>query len=314
MKELSVIIPIYNEFKIIPELHRRLTNSVKNITDDFELIFINDGSRDNSIEQLKSIAETDQNVFYINFTRNFGHQIAVTAGLNKSKGKAVVIIDGDLQDPPELIPELYKKYLEGYKIVGAKRKSRRGETYFKKLTAKTFYRILRRVTSVDIPVDTGDYRLIDRKVVDAINQMDEPDKYIRGQVAWTGYKTTFVDFERDERKHGTTGYSFRKMLKFAMDGVTSFSSYPLKMASFFGFIVSIVAFLLAIYVLISKYLLKSAIDGWPSLMLTILFLGGVQLICLGVIGEYLWRIMNSVRNRPLYFIDETNIENDHQNI
>ncbi|HON52277.1 MAG TPA: glycosyltransferase family 2 protein, partial [Bacteroidales bacterium] len=268
----------------------------------------NDGSKDASIQELKKIANTDSHVLYINFSRNFGHQIAVTAGLHHATGNAIVIIDGDLQDPPELIPELYAKYKEGYKIVGAKRVSRKGETFFKKVTAKAYYRILKRITNVDIPVDTGDYRLIDRKVVQAILAMDEPDKYIRGQVAWTGFKTTFVNFERDERRFGTTGYSLKKMTKFAIDGITSFSSYPLKLASIFGFIVSGFAFCMVVYVLLSKYVFQTAVEGWPSLMLTILFLGGVQLICLGIIGEYLWRIMNTVRNRPLYIIEETNIE------
>ncbi|HRS19397.1 MAG TPA: glycosyltransferase family 2 protein [Bacteroidales bacterium] len=306
--EVSVIIPIYNEQEIIPELYSRLQKSVSKISQNYELIFVNDGSKDASIQELKKIANTDSHVLYINFSRNFGHQIAVTAGLHHATGNAIVIIDGDLQDPPELIPELYAKYKEGYKIVGAKRVSRKGETFFKKVTAKAYYRILKRITNVDIPVDTGDYRLIDRKVVQAILAMDEPDKYIRGQVAWTGFKTTFVNFERDERRFGTTGYSLKKMTKFAIDGITSFSSYPLKLASIFGFIVSGFAFCMVVYVLLSKYVFQTAVEGWPSLMLTILFLGGVQLICLGIIGEYLWRIMNTVRNRPLYIIEETNIE------
>jgi dolichol-phosphate mannosyltransferase len=306
--EVSVIIPIYNEQEIIPELYSRLQKSVSKISQNYELIFVNDGSKDASIQELKKIANADSHVLYINFSRNFGHQIAVTAGLHHATGNAIVIIDGDLQDPPELIPELYAKYKEGYKIVGARRVSRKGETFFKKVTAKAYYRILKRITNVDIPVDTGDYRLIDRKVVQAILAMDEPDKYIRGQVAWTGFKTTFVNFERDERRFGRTGYSLKKMTKFAIDGITSFSSYPLKLASIFGFIVSGFAFCMVVYVLLSKYVFQTAVEGWPSLMLTILFLGGVQLICLGIIGEYLWRIMNTVRNRPLYIIEETNIE------
>lgn len=305
--ELSIIVPIYNEAPIISELYNRVSQSVSGITKSYEILFVNDGSKDSSIQELKKIATTDSHVLYINFSRNFGHQIAVTAGLHYAKGNAIVIIDGDLQDPPELIPELYAKYNEGYKIVGAKRVSRKGETFFKKITAKLYYRILKRITHVDIPVDTGDYRIIDKKVADAIRSMDEPDKYIRGQVAWTGFSTTFVNFERDERKFGKTGYSLKKMTKFAIDGITSFSSYPLKLASIFGFIVSGIAFLMVIYVLISKYILHTSVQGWPSLMLTILFLGGVQLICLGIIGEYLWRIMNAVRKRPLYVVEDTNI-------
>lgn len=306
-QEISVVIPIFNEEKIIVQLYERLSKAVASITQSYELIFVNDGSKDDSLVELKKIANVDNKVFFVNFSRNFGHQIAVTAGLKYAKGNAIVIIDGDLQDPPELIPELYTKYKEGYKIVGAKRISRKGETFAKKITAKAYYRILKRITHVDIPVDTGDYRLIDRKVVDAINAMDEPDKYIRGQVAWTGFKTTFVNFERDERKFGKTGYSFKKMTKFAIDGITSFSNYPLKIASYFGFLVSGFAFVMVVYVLLSKYVFHNAVEGWPSLMLTILFLGGVQLICLGIIGEYLWRIMNNVRSRPLFIVEDTNI-------
>lgn len=301
---LSVIIPIFNEEKIIKELYKRLSGFVQKISDNYELIFINDGSRDSSFDKLVDLFKSDSRVFYINFSRNFGHQIAVTAGLNACHGDVVFIIDGDLQDPPELIPDLYEKYKQGYKIVGAKRISRNGDTFFKKITAKIFYLVFRKITNVD----TGDYRLIDRKIVDVINNMDEPDKYIRGQVAWTGFRTTFVEFVRGERRFGVTGYSLKKMLKFAMDGITSFSNYPLKRASVFGFIVSGISFLLVIYVLVSKYILQNVVEGWPSLMLTILFIGGVQLICIGILGEYLWRIMNNVRKRPLYIIDDTNIE------
>ena len=306
--DISVIIPLFNEENILHELISRISKSISSISKNYELLFINDGSKDSTLSKLKEYSEVDAHIKYISFSRNFGHQIAVSAGLKHCNGNAIVIIDGDLQDPPELIPKLYMKYKEGYKVVGAKRISRKGETFFKKITAKLFYRSLKHITNIDIPVDTGDFRLIDKKVVDVINSMDEPDKYIRGQVAWTGFKSTYVEFERDERKFGETGYPLKKMIKFAIDGITSFSNYPLKLASLLGFLVSIITFILAIYVLMSKYVFHNAIEGWPSLMLTILFLGGVQLICLGIIGEYLWRIMNNVRNRPLYIIDETNIE------
>ncbi len=307
--EISVIIPIYNEEEIIPELYKRLLDSISEITADYELIFVNDGSKDNSLSELLKLTTNNNKVFYINFSRNFGHQIAVTAGLEVCSGNAVVIIDGDLQDPPELIPELYSKYKEGYEVVYAKRAERKNESLFKKASAKLFYRILQRITSINIPVDTGDFRLIDKKIVDYLKKMPEQNKFLRGQIAWLGYKQTEVVFNRDDRKHGKTGYSFNQMLHFAMDGITSFSDKPLAFVSKLGFIISFVSFLIIVYATYSHFVLHRTITGWTSLIISSMFIGGVQLISIGIIGEYISRINKNVLNRPLYVIDHTNIKN-----
>ncbi len=307
MKRLSIIIPIFNEEQILPELFQRVTDAARSITSDYELIFVNDGSKDKSIDILKQFAKQDKNVKYIDFSRNFGHQIAVSAGLDFSSGQAVVIIDGDLQDPPELIPEMYKKYKEGYPVVYAKRKERKGETPFKKLTAKLFYRILQKLTSIDIPLDTGDFRLIDRKVVDNLKKMTEQNKFLRGQIAWMGYKSTYVEFIRDERRFGNTGYPLSRMVKFAIDGITGFSNKPLVYVRNMGILVSIFAFLIMLYALYSYFVLERVITGWTSMIVASMFIGGIQLLSIGIIGEYIGRINTDVRNRPLYFINESNI-------
>lgn len=308
---LSVIIPIYNEEGNIQLLNERLTTVIKQLQISFELIFVNDGSRDNSMALIKSLAATHSHIKYINFSRNFGHQIAVTAGLDKAAGDAVIIIDADLQDPPEVIIELYRKLQEGYNVVYAKRRQRKGESFMKKFTAKMFYRILARITSITIPVDTGDFRIIDRKVVNVLKQMPEQQKYLRGQISWIGFKQTFVEYNRDERNAGKTGYTYKKMIRFALDGITSFSNLPLKFATGAGFVVSGIAFLLILYALYSKIFKGDTTQsGWTSIMLSVLFIGGIQLLCIGIIGEYIGRIGANIRNRPLYIIDESNIEND----
>ncbi len=311
MKRLSIIIPIFNEERILPELFQRVTDAARSITSDYELIFVNDGSKDKSIDILKQFAKQDKNVKYIDFSRNFGHQIAVSAGLDFSSGQAVVIIDGDLQDPPELIPEMYKKYKEGYPVVYAKRKERKGETPFKKLTAKLFYRILQKLTSIDIPLDTGDFRLIDRKVVDNLKKMTEQNKFLRGQIAWMGYKSTYVEFIRDERRFGNTGYPLSRMVKFAIDGITGFSNKPLVYVRNMGILVSIFAFLIMLYALYSYFVLERVITGWTSMIVASMFIGGIQLLSIGIIGEYIGRINTDVRNRPLYFINESNIKQEN---
>lgn len=305
---LSIIIPIYNEEKIIPELYQRLTNAAKEITSDYELIFINDGSKDRSILELINLSQQDSKVYFINFSRNFGHQIAVTAGIDYCKGDAVVIIDGDLQDPPELIPEMYKKHQEGYEVVYAQREKRAGETYFKKITAQLFYRTLKKLTSVDIPLDTGDFRLIDRKIVEALKNMPEQNKFLRGQIAWLGFNQTSVVFNRDKRKHGKSGYPLSKMIKFALDGITGFSDKPLEYVSRLGFIISGLSFLIILYAIFSHFFLKQTITGWTSLIISSMFIGGVQMISIGVIGEYVARINKNILNRPLYLIQNTNIK------
>ena len=308
MTELSIIIPIYNEEANIPPLYERLKKVISSITYSHEFIFINDGSRDRSIELIRDLAAKDSTVKYINFSRNFGHQIAVTAGLDNTKGEAVVIIDADLQDPPELIAEMYAKMKEGFQVVYAKRRSRTGESFLKKYTAKKFYRILARITSISIPVDTGDFRIMDKRVVEVLRHMPEQQKFLRGQISWIGFNQTYVEYDRSERNAGDTGYTYKKMIRFALDGITSFSNLPLKFATAIGFFVSIVAFLVSLYALYSRFISKSYVPGWTSLMLAVLFIGGVQLICIGIIGEYISRLSANVRNRPLYIMSDTNIE------
>jgi len=306
--DLSIVIPIYNEAANIDELHRRLTGILAPMAlpGGYELVFVNDGSHDDSLPMLQTLGARDPHVRYLSFSRNFGHQIAVTAGLDKAAGAAVVIIDADLQDPPELIPALYAKLREGYEVVYAKRRSRLGESAAKKLTAKWFYRILRALTHIEIPVDTGDFRIISRKVVQALRQMPEQNKFLRGQISWIGYRQTFVEYDRAERAGGVTGYTYGKMLRFALDGITAFSDVPLKAATVSGFFVSGLAFLLILYTLYSRFVTKVYEPGWASLMVSILFLGGVQLIAVGIIGEYLARLGANVRRRPLYILSEDN--------
>jgi glycosyltransferase involved in cell wall biosynthesis len=308
--DLSVVIPIFNEEANIGELHRRLTALLAPmpLPGGYELIFVNDGSRDGSLPQLLALAEHDPgHVRYLSFSRNFGHQIAVTAGLDRAEGGAVVIIDADLQDPPELIPALYAKLREGYEVVYAKRRSRQGESVAKKLTAKLFYRILRAMTHVEIPVDTGDFRIISRKVVLALRQMPEQNKFLRGQISWIGYRQTYLEYDRAERAGGVTGYTYAKMLRFALDGITAFSDVPLKVATVSGFCVSGIAGLLILYTLYERFITRQYQPGWASLMVSILFLGGVQLIAIGIIGEYLARLGANVRQRPLYIVSEGNL-------
>lgn len=310
MVELSVIIPIYNEEANIRILFERLKNVVNELAISNELIFVNDGSHDRSFDLIKQISKEDVSVKYINFARNFGHQVAVTAGLDSAAGNAMVIIDADLQDPPELIHDLYKKLKEGYEVVYAKRKSRKGESFMKKWTAKTFYRILGKITSISIPVDTGDFRIMDRKITEVLKQMPEQQKFLRGQISWIGFKQTFVEYDRDERNAGQTGYTYKKMARFALDGITSFSNFPLKFATFAGFAVSGVTFLVSLYALYSRFISKDYVPGWTSLMLAVLFIGGIQLICIGIIGEYISRLSSNVRNRPLYVVSESNIKTE----
>ena len=305
---ISVLIPIYNEEAIIPELYRRIRENVLKISNSYELIFLNDGSTDNSLFEIISLTETDLNVFFINFSRNFGHQIAVSAGLDFCKGETVIIIDGDLQDPPELIPQLYQKHKEGFEVVYAKRSKRKGETWFKKTSAKLFYRILNKITKTQIPVDTGDFRLIDKMVVDYLRQMPEQNKFLRGQIAWLGFKQTHINYDRDDRKTGKTGYTISKMFGLAMDAITGFSNVPLKLVSRLGFLMSFVSVLVIIYAIFAHYILERTITGWTSLIICIVFFGGIQLISIGIIGEYISRINQNILKRPLYIIESSNLK------
>lgn len=308
--DISVIIPVYNEEKNIQNLYDRLSQVMQSLGVTYELIFVNDGSNDASIGLIKVLSNKNAAVKYIDFSRNFGHQIAVTAGLDKTSGDAVVIIDADLQDPPELIAEMHQKRKEGFDVIYAKRKNRKGESFLKLLTARVFYRLLAKMTSISIPVDTGDFRMIDKKIVEVLREMPEKNKYLRGQISWVGFNQTFVEYDRQERQAGATGYTYRKMLHFALDGITAFSDVPLKIVTYFGFMVSIIAFFVAIYALLAKFVWQNSVPGWTSLMIAILFIGGIQMIAIGIIGEYLSRMNHNIRNRPLYIIRESNIKED----
>jgi glycosyltransferase involved in cell wall biosynthesis len=305
---LSVVVPVFNEELIIEQLVERLTGAAANVTPDYEIIFVNDGSRDSSLQKLKVACATNNRLHYISFSRNFGHQVAISAGMDYAKGEAIVTIDGDLQDPPELMTQMYAEYLNGSKVVYAKRTARKGETFFKLFTAKMFYRLMASIVSFEIPLDVGDYRLISRDVLEYLKKMNEYDKYLRGQIAWLGFKSSFVEYERDERKFGVTNYPFKKMLRLAFNGITAFSDSPLKLATKFGFIVCGVSFIIIIYALYSYFFEKTTVPGWASTIISITFLGGVQLLSLGIIGEYISRIINNVRKRPLYVVDQTDIE------
>lgn len=307
----SVIVPMYNEEAVIPETYRRLTGVMENFKESYEIIFINDGSRDKTRDMLSELCKSDKRIKLIDFARNFGHQIAITAGMDYAAGDCMVIIDGDLQDPPELIPEMVKIWRSGYDVVYGKRKTRQGETFFKKFTAKAFYRILHSLTDVDIPVDTGDFRLIDRRVCEALKQLPERSRYVRGLMSWVGFKQTAIEFERSERFAGETKYPLKKMLKLAMDGIMSFSYKPLKFASYLGSMISFLSFLYLIFVLLQKiFFPESAQSGWASTIAVSLFFNGIILLMLGIIGEYIGRIYDEAKGRPLYIISELkNMEN-----
>jgi glycosyltransferase involved in cell wall biosynthesis len=305
---ISIVVPLFNEEALAIELNHRLIQAVSGISENWEIVYINDGSRDNTLSLLRQFAKQEARVRYISFSRNFGHQIAISAGIQHARAEAIVIIDGDLQDPPELIPALYSKYKEGFEVVYAKRTQRKGESWFKLFTAKLFYRLLRSITSVDIPVDVGDFRIIDHKVAEQLNAMPERNKYIRGQIAWIGFRSSFVEYDRDARKAGETNYPFKKMLRFAVDGITAFSDAPLKFVTRLGFFVSGLAFLIIVYALYAHWVLDKTITGWTSIIISTMFIGGIQLISIGIIGEYISRINDNVRQRPLYIIGETNIE------
>lgn len=305
--DLSIVVPVFNEELVFDHLLARLRESADAIGVRYEIIFVNDGSSDGTLHKLQSACNPAQHIHFISFSRNFGHQVAITAGMDYSTGAAIVTIDGDLQDPPELMKEMYAQYLAGSKVVYAKRRERKGETVMKKTTAHAFYRLLARLVSFEIPVDVGDYRLLSRDVLLYLMEMNDYDKYIRGQIAWLGFKSSYVFYDRDERKFGKTNYSYKKMLRLAFNGITSFSDSPLKLATRLGFVVCIISFFLGLVALYDHFFGKIVVRGWPSLMITITFLGGVQLLSLGILGEYISRIINNVRRRPLYVIDQTTI-------
>lgn len=300
----SIVAPCYNEEGNMHELHRRISEVMDQTGEPWELVLINDGSRDHTRELMQELHKRDERVHYIDFARNFGHQLAVTAGMDYAQGEAIILIDADLQDPPELILEMIQKWKDGYKVVYAVRSERKGETWFKLFTAKLFYRLIYRITDVNIPQDTGDFRLMDRQVVNAMKQMRERHRFIRGMTSWVGFSQTGVYYVRQERFAGETNYPLRKMLKFASDAITGFSYLPLQLATYLGFIVAVLSGLGMLGVITARLFGNQAFFGQATTLVMVLFLGGIQLICLGIIGEYLGRIYDEVKNRPLYVVNQ----------
>ena len=298
----TIIAPIYNELENIPELYHRMREVMSSTGETWELILVDDGSRDGSTDVIRKLAETDDHVRPVIFARNFGHQIAVTAGLDYSRGDAVIIIDADLQDPPEVILDLIAKWREGYEVVYAVRKEREGETWFKKTTAALFYRIILKITDVKIPLDTGDFRLLDRKVVNIMCKMRERHRFLRGMASWVGFKQIGVEYKRAARFAGVTKYPFKKMLKLALNATTSFSYVPLQIATYFGFIAATLSIISIPIVIILRLVGTTQLTGQATTLIMVLFLGGVQLISLGIIGEYIGRIYDEVKGRPIYVV------------
>lgn len=301
----SLIIPIYNEEATIAELYRRVSALMDRLDASTELILVNDGSRDRSLQLIRELHQKDGRVCYLSFARNFGHQIAVTAGLNFVRGRVAVILDADLQDPPELIPEMLELWQQGYQVVYAQRTQRKKEGWFKRLTAYTFYRLLKRLADVDIPTDTGDFCLMDRQVVNLLNAMPERNRYLRGLRSWVGFRQTSVKFERDPRFAGDVKYTFRKSLSLAINGLVSFSKVPLQISTYVGLFSAIAALLMALLVLYWRiFLPNSPLTGITIVIVAIFFLGAVQLVSIGILGEYIGRIYEEVKNRPLYTLAE----------
>lgn len=301
----SIVIPVFNEEEVITETYKRLKQVMDRTGETYELLFVNDGSRDRSAELIHLFAEMDGTVKLINFSRNFGHQIAITAGMDYASGDAVVVIDADLQDPPELILEMIRQWREGYDVVYAKRIQRMGETRFKKWTASLFYRILRALTEVAIPVDTGDFRLMDRKVCEELKRLSEKNRFVRGMVSWVGFRQTAVEYVRDERQAGETKYPLRKMLKLSLDGLTSFSFKPLKLAGWLGGTLSFAGIVYLLVIMAVKLFTDSPISGWHAVAIIQLLCTGTVLAVLGVTGEYIGRIYDEARDRPLYIVRDS---------
>jgi dolichol-phosphate mannosyltransferase len=300
----SIVAPCWNEEGNLPELYRRIKEVMEQTGETWELVLINDGSSDGTAEIMRQLNAQDSRVHFIDFARNFGHQLAVTAGMDYAQGDAVVLIDSDLQDPPELILDMIQQWKDGHKVVFAIREDRKGETWFKLFTAKLFYRLIYRITDVDIPLDTGDFRLMDRQVVQQMKRMKEHHRFIRGMTSWVGFKQTGVYYVREERFAGETKYPLRKMVRFAITAITGFSIFPLQMATFMGFFFALISFLFIIFVMVARLSGSQEFAGQATTLVMVLFLGSIQLISLGIIGEYLGRIYDEVRGRPLYVVNE----------
>jgi dolichol-phosphate mannosyltransferase len=304
---LSVIVPVFKSEEIIPETHRRLTETLTSLGPelDYEIVFVNDGSPDGLLEVLRGLAARDPHVRAISLSRNFGHQIAVTAGLDAARGDAAVIIDDDLQDPPEVIPEMVAKWREGYQVVYGVRTRRPGESVFKRWTASLYYRLMAALSDTPLPVDAGDFRLIDRVVIDALSGMREESRYLRGMGAWVGFRQFGLPYERAPRQSGESTYDMRRMIRLAIDGALSFSTRPLALMAQFGFLVTVIAFLAGVWLVVERLTgAASVVPGWTSVIVAVLFMGGVQLLSLGVLGAYIGRVFYETKRRPLYLVAE----------
>jgi glycosyltransferase involved in cell wall biosynthesis len=305
MKKISILIPAYNEEEVLEQLYQRLGKLANdNKGYEFEFLFVNDGSRDKTMPMIKEYADTDDRIAYVDLSRNFGKEIAMIAGLDYVTGDAVVIIDADLQDPPELIPKMIGYWEEGYDDVYAKRNNREGESWLKKTTSKIYYRMLQKATHIQIQQDTGDFRLLDRKCIEALKQIRESQRYTKGMFSWIGFKKKEISYSRNPRAAGVTKWNYPKLINFAIDGLTSFTTAPLRISSFMGFIISLVAFIYIVVIIIRTLVYGVQAAGYPSIMAVVLFLGGVQLLSLGIIGEYIGRIFNETKGRPLYFTQD----------
>ncbi|MGE5465102.1 MAG: glycosyltransferase family 2 protein, partial [Syntrophothermus sp.] len=300
----SIVAPIFNENENLPELYRRVKNVMDSTGETWELVLVDDGSTDGSTEVIHALAKEDPHVRPVIFARNFGHQIAITAGWDYARGDAVVIIDADLQDPPEVILEMAKKWQDGYEVVYAVRAEREGESWFKLWTASLFYRIIYRITDVKIPVDTGDFRLMDRKVVNVLKQMRERHRFPRGMSAWVGFRQIGVEYKRAARLAGETKYPFKKMVRLALNAITGFSYFPLQVATYFGFVIAAIAAIAIPVVIYMRVTGSQAFFGQATTLIAVLFLGGVQLICVGILGEYIGRLYDEAKGRPLYVVRE----------
>nr|WP_198931432.1 glycosyltransferase family 2 protein [Desertifilum tharense] len=305
LPKYSLVVPIYNEEENIPEMYRRLSAVMDNLDRHSELILVNDGSRDRSLQLIRDLYRKDNRVCYLSFARNFGHQVAVSAGLQYARGEAVIVLDADLQDPPELIPYLIELWQQGFEVVYAQRRRRFQENWFKRFCAYTFYRVLNALTDTKIPPDTGDFCLMDRQVVDVLNSMPERDRYLRGLRAWVGFRQTAFLFDRDPRFAGEVKYTFRKSLALAINALVSFSKVPLRIATYLGLVAAAIALLMAILVFYWRVFYPgSPLTGYAAILIAIFFLGAVQLVCLGILGEYIGRIYEEVKGRPLYTLGE----------
>jgi polyisoprenyl-phosphate glycosyltransferase len=301
---VSLVVPVYDESEVIGAFNERATRTLAALDGfDYEIIYVDDGSRDGSYELLGGFAAANPHLRVLKFSRNFGHQIAITAGIDHARGDCVVIIDADLQDPPEVIPAMIKRWREGFDVVYGVRAEREGEGAMKRFTASAFYRLLGRLTNIQIPTDVGDFRLMSRRASEQLRLLREKDRFVRGLVSWIGFPQTGLIYSRDKRFAGETKYPYRKMIKFAFDGITSFSTVPLKLATWSGYAASMLAFMYLASVFVQK-LLGYTVEGWATIMVAVLFLGGVQLVCLGILGEYLGRIFNEVKPRPMYVVEE----------